>query len=193
MSIPETPTALPAAPAPRKRKRWIIAGVLAATAIGGVALAQNFHGPGHFGPGMMMHGGGMMMHGGPGPFGAMDPAQMEDRADKAIRHLAIEIDANAEQQEKLRGIARALVKDLAPLRDARQETMRQGRALLTGATIDAGEVEKFRAGQMAKMDAVTKRVSQALVEAAGVLTPEQRRKLDERLPRPGAGPFWRRG
>lgn len=188
MSTPETHSQapLPAAPAPRKRKGWIIAGVLAATAIGGAAFAQNFS-SGHFGPMMMMH------RGGPGGFGAMDPAQMEEHADKAIRHLAIEIDATAEQQEKLRGIAKALVKDLAPLRTARVETMQRGRALLTGANIDAAEIEKFRVEQMAKMDAVTKRVSQALVEAASVLTPGQRRMLDERLPHPGAGSFWRRG
>lgn len=186
-NAPQTP-----APAPRSRKRWIIAGVLGATALAGVAFAQNF-GPGHFGhggfgPGMMMrHGGGPM------GMGAMDPAQMEERADKAIRHLAIEIDATPEQQTKLQGIAKALVRDMAPMRGAHVEVMQRGRSLLTGATVDAAEVEKFRAEQVARMDAMTKRVSQALVEAASVLTPEQRRRIADRLPRPGAGPFWRRG
>ena len=191
MSTPEHPTqptlaaTTPAAPAPRRRTGLVVAGVIAALAIGGVAVAQSFGG--HPFP------GGFMRHGGPMGFGMMDPAAMEDRADRAIRHLAIEIDATAEQQEKLRGITRALVKDLDPLRNARIETARRARSLLTGAAVDAAEVEKFRAEQVAKIDAATRRVAQALVEAANVLTAEQRRKIDDRLPRPGAGPFWRRG
>ncbi len=180
MSAPEIVP--PAAPVRRRRKGLIVAAVLAVTAIGGVAFAQGFRGhPGFGPPGFMGHGGGF-------PFAAMDPAQIEDRADKAIRHLAIEIDATAEQQEKLRSIAKALVKDMVPLRGAHMEAAQRARALLTGASVDAAEVEKFRAEQIAKMDAATKRVTQALVEAANVLTPEQRRKLDERLPRPGRGP-----
>lgn len=182
--IPQSASPLPPAPAPRKRKGLIITALVAITAIGGIAAAQTFGGH-HFGPGgMMMHGGG---------FGAMDPAQMEDRADRAIRHLAIEIDATPEQQEKLRSIARGLVRDVAPLRAAHREAMQRARTLLAGANVDAAEVEKFRAEQVGKLDAVSKRVTQALVEAANVLTPEQRRAIDQRLPRPGAGPFWRRG
>jgi Spy/CpxP family protein refolding chaperone len=176
-----------AAPArPRRRKFLLIAGVAAALGLGGAAVAQGYgH---HFGPGMM--GGGMMGRGGPM---AMDPAAMADMADRGVRHMAIEIDATPEQQEKLRAIARDLVKDLAPMRTARQEAAQRVRELLTQTTIDKAAIEKFRAEELAKVDAASKRVTQALGDAAEILTPEQRAKLAERMPRPGAGPFWRRG
>jgi hypothetical protein len=55
-------------------------------------------GPG-FGPGGWRPGGWM---GGP-----PDPAQIEKHVDRAIRHIAIEIDATTEQQDKLRAIVKA--------------------------------------------------------------------------------------
>ena len=166
---------------PRRRKFLLIAGVAAALGLGGAAGAQGY---GHrFGPGMMGRGGPM----------AMDPAAMADMADRGVRHMAIEIDATPEQQEKLRAIARDLVKDLAPLRTERQAAASRVRELLTQTTIDKAAIEKFRAEELAKVDAASKRVTQALGDAAEILTPEQRARLAERMPRPGAGPFWRRG
>ena len=41
-------------------------------------------------------------------------AIVEARADRVVRHLSIEIDATAEQQDKLRTIVRDTVKDLLP-------------------------------------------------------------------------------
>ena len=61
-------------------------------------------------------------------------------------------------------------------------------ALLTQDKVDRAEIEKFRAEQLALADAFSKRVSQAIGEAAEILTPEQRRKLADRLPPGGHGP-----
>jgi Spy/CpxP family protein refolding chaperone len=67
---------------------------------------------------------------------------------------------------------------------------------LTQDKVDRVEIEKFRAEQLALADAFSKRVSQAIGEAAEILTPEQRRKLADRLPPgghgPGSGPRWNR-
>ena len=123
----------------------------------------------------------------------MDPAQIENCADRGIRHFAIEVDATPDQQEMLRTIGKALVKDLLPLREAHREAAERVRTLLTQPTIDRAEIEKFRAEQIARADAVSKRITQAVTDAAEVLSPEQRRKIADRMPRPGAGPFWRRG
>ena len=38
--------------------------------------------------------------------GSFDPVRVEEGADRAVRHLAIEIDATTEQQEKLRAIVK---------------------------------------------------------------------------------------
>jgi periplasmic protein CpxP/Spy len=171
-----TPAPQPAAP--RRRRFVAIAAFAALIGAGGVVAAQNY-GPPRFGPSMMMGRGGPMN---------MDPAAMADRADRGIRHLAIEIDATPEQTEKLRTIARDLAKDMAQYRDAGPQARQEARDLLTRATLTRDDIEKFRAEQVGKIDAATKRIAQALGDAAEVLTPEQRQKLAARLPQPGRGP-----
>ena len=54
-------------------------------------------------------------------------------------------------------------------------------------------IEAFRAEQIAQVDAISKRVAQAVTDAASVLTVEQRRKIEERMrPRPGFWGGWHR-
>ena len=119
--------------------------------------------------------------------GAFDPAQAEDRADRMVRHMAIELEATDAQQDKLRAVVKAAVKDLIPMREKAQSARLKARELLTQPTIDRAEIERFRTEQIALADTFTKRVAQALGDAAEILTPEQRRKLDNRLPFP-SGP-----
>jgi len=136
------------------------------------------------------HGPGFMA-------GSFDPARVEDGADRAVRHLAIEIDATAEQTGKLRAIVKGAVKDLLPMREKALAARQHGRVLLTQPSIDRAAIETLRAEQLALADAASKRFAQALVDAAEVLTPEQRRKLDDRLTefreRRGFWHGWRRG
>jgi Spy/CpxP family protein refolding chaperone len=102
---------------------------------------------------------------------------VETRADRAVRHLAIEIDATAEQQEKLRAIVRETVKDLLPVREKIMAARVTARDLLTRETVDRAALEKFRTDMLATHDAVSKRLVQAVGDAGEVLTPEQRRKI----------------
>ena len=130
-----------------------------------------------------------------GPMGAMTTEQLVDRADRAVRHVAIELDANAEQQQKLEAIVKSAVTDLAPMRDKVRATHQRVRELLTAPTIDRAAIEKLRAEQVATMDSLSKRIAQAVGDAADVLTADQRRKLGDMLP-PGGGPgggggYWR--
>ena len=188
-----TPTAGPQGQpqAPRKRgRRWFLvtATALAAALTGAVAsqaLSQN-------GP-PWRHGG--MLGGGPFHMGApFDPARAADRADRMVRHLAIEIDASAEQQDKLRAVAKSLVADLAPMREKAQSARAQARTLLTGASVDRAAIESFRAAQIALADEASRRIAKALGDAAETLTAEQRRKIDERLElRRGHWRPWHRG
>jgi periplasmic protein CpxP/Spy len=173
-------------PAPRRRRAasWLLLATLTLTAaLTGAAASRAFsqyhwHGPSFMGP----------------PF---DPARAEDRADRAVRHLAIEIDASNDQQDKLRGIVRGLVQDLLPMREKAMTARERGRTLLTQPSIDRAALEALRAEQMALADGASRRLAQALGDAADVLTPEQRRKLDERLAefreRRGFWHGWRRG
>lgn len=116
---------------------------------------------------------------------------VETRADRMIRHLAIEIDATAEQQDKLRAVVRGAVKDLLPVREKVLAARATARELLTQQAVDRAAIEKLRADQIAIHDAASKRLVQAVADAAEVLTPEQRRKLSTMLP-PRAG-HWGRG
>jgi Spy/CpxP family protein refolding chaperone len=172
------------APARRRRGRAALLALLVALGVGTTAffVGQAFSQPG-FGP--FGHGG---WHGRGFMMGQMDPAQIEDRADRMVRHLAIEVDATAEQQERLRAVVKSAVKDLLPMREKAQAARQRGRELLTQATIDRAAIEAFRAEQIAQVDAISKRVAQAVTDAASVLTVEQRRKIEEHTrPRPG---FW---
>jgi periplasmic protein CpxP/Spy len=150
----------------------------------GQAFSQPGFGPfGHGG----WHGRGFMM-------GQMDPAQVEDRADRMVRHLAIEVDATADQQERLRAVVKSAVRDLLPMREKAQAARQRGRELLTQTTIDRAAIEAFRAEQVAQVDAISKRVAQAVTDAATILSVEQRRKIEDRLrPRPGFWGGWHRG
>jgi Spy/CpxP family protein refolding chaperone len=162
----------------RGRAAFIFVLAVLAAGLTGAWVTKAFsHG---FGPGGW-HGPGIM--GGP-----IDPVFAIDRADRMVRHLAIEIDATAEQQEKLRAIAKAAVNDLIPLREKAQSARERARQLLTQEKVDRAAIEAFRAEQIATADAVSKRLAQAIADAAEVLTPEQRRKLNDMVP-PRRG-FW---
>jgi protein CpxP len=158
-----------------------LAGAFAST-----AFSQGFgFGPHRFGP-SGWHGGGLI--------GQLDPAQIEERADRMVRHLAIEIDATTEQQEKLRATVKAALRDILPMRDKARATHLRARELLLAPTVDRAAIESLRAEQMALADAFTKRVADALADMASTLTLEQRRKIADHVPLgPGRGHGWRRG
>jgi Spy/CpxP family protein refolding chaperone len=139
--------------------------------------------------------GGFGPHWGPPGFmgGRFDPAQAEERLDRGVRHLAIEIDATPQQQEKLRAIAQAAIKDLIPMREKAQAARERARSLLLQPSIDRTAIESFRAEQIALADAVSKRLAQALADAAEVLNPDQRRKIDDMIAAHRAWGGWHRG
>ena len=93
---------------------WIVVLVIAAGLTGAAATKRVQPRSGlrpRLWPRRMWHGGGLMG-------GSFDPAQTEDRADRMVRHMAIELDATDAQQDKLRAVVKAAVKDLDP--DARE-------------------------------------------------------------------------
>jgi Spy/CpxP family protein refolding chaperone len=157
--------------------------VVAAGFAGAYANSAFSFGPG-FGPARWHHGG---MH---IPF---DPARAEQRADRMVRHLAVEVDASNEQQDKLRAIVQGAVKDLMPIRDKAHEARVKARELLTQPAVNRSEIERFRSEHVALADAASKRIAQAIGDAAEVLTAEQRRRLSDHFPPEGRfGPPWRR-
>lgn len=180
----DTPNAPVPNPQPRSRGRrftWIVVVALAVGLTAGAAATKAFsYGPG-FGPGGW-RGHGFMGRG-------FDPAQAEARADRMVRHLAVELDATNEQQDRLRAVVKNAVKDVLPMREKVQSAREQARKLLTEPTVNRSEIEKLRAEHVALADTFSRRVAQALADAAEILTPEQRKKLNDLLP--AGGPMGR--
>jgi Spy/CpxP family protein refolding chaperone len=108
---------------------------------------------------------------------------MEQRFERTIDRFASRVDASAEQKDKLSAIGKSAAKDLAPLRDKAQSARKQAIELLAAANVDRAAIERLRAEQIQLADAGSKRLTQALADAAEVLTPAQRTKLAERMQR----------
>ena len=117
------------------------------------------------------------MRGGGSFGGTLTPAQIDDRIDRMTKHMAIELDATADQQIKIANIAKAAVGDLRALREKAQAARSQAVTLLTAPTIDRTAIERLRAEQIGLAETASKRIAQALADATEVLNPEQRRKV----------------
>ena len=132
-------------------------GIAAVIAIGaGAAVAQGW---GHGG----MHGMGMRF--------------AEHRFEKVMD----EIDATDEQQDKIWAIVDRTRAELRPVGREFRGTREEVAALLAAPTIDKAAVEALRVKRLAEVDAASKTAVAALIEAAEVLTPEQRVKLAEEM------------
>ena len=98
---------------------------------------------------------------------------VEQRVDRMLHG----VDATPDQQTKLHAIIEAAVKDLDPIRKDLAGTRAQMTSLLAVPQVDRAAVEKLRTERVAEMDQASKRVTEALLDAADVLTPDQRKKL----------------
>lgn len=147
-----------------KGARPYIAGVLLALAATATVTAVAHGGP------RGDHGGGpAMMFGSP------------ERLDRMLDRMLDGVDATDEQRSQIRQIARDAMGDLKTQREGSRALREQATTLFTQPTVDAAAVEAARQQMLQQHDATTRRVSQALVDASRVLTPEQRTKLAERM------------
>lgn len=161
-----------AAPRASRFPRWAAIGAAAFVALGGLgiasAMSNDMMGPG---PRHMMERVGWGGHGhggpghGPGGFGrVMKDLNLTDEQEDKIWALADEV----------RKEARPVMRDF---RGSREELTK----LLSAPTIDKAAVEKLRSERVAAVDAASKKLADALVNAAETLTPEQRTKLADNL------------
>ena len=153
-----------------------------ATLFGGLAAGLGFKA---FASGHGCHGRGGFMS------GNLDPATLDERIDRMLKHLSVEIDATPAQQQQLAPILKQAAGDLLPLRTKMRAARTQAKELLTGEHIDRAAIEALRAQQLQQAEFASKRFTQALADAAEVLTPAQRKQLAERMERHRHG--WREG
>lgn len=161
--------------APNLSRRWTIAAAAAAAvAVAGAALSWHGHARAH-GPGY-----GPQMRGG---WEQMDPEAMSKRIEAMTARRLADVDATPEQKSRITAIMQAAANDLSPLRGQGRELRRKSMELLAAPSIDRAQLEALRTQQMQLGEAVSRRMLQAMMDSAEVLTPEQRAKLAERMPR----------
>ena len=162
--------------------KWAAAGGLAAALVGGAGIAMSDDFGGRFMDGEGMRGHMMQANWGGRHHGGM-------RGPGMFRMLG-ELDLTDEQEDKLweivdgvRGDARPIMRDF---RDAREDLAK----LLAAPTVDKDAVEKMRAERVAAVDEASRKITDAVLQAAEVLTPEQRAKLVEHFDERGHRGRW---
>lgn len=118
--------------------------------------------------GAMMGGGEHGRHG-----GGMD-MKFSGRMLDAVK-------ATPEQRAQIQKIMETARADLQAQREAGKGLRSQLMQAMAQPNIDANAVERVRKDMLAHQDQVSKRRMQAMVDAARVLTPEQRKQLTERM------------
>jgi protein CpxP len=113
--------------------------------------------------------------------GGMDPEEMARRMDWRIGRLIKDVGGTPQQKDRLVAIATAAMAELRPLREQKRGARQRGMALLAAPAIDRAALEQLRVAQMQAAEAGSRRMVQAMADAAEVLTPEQRVKAAERL------------
>lgn len=91
------------------------------------------------------------------------------------------VGATADQKAKIREIYKAAHADMAKQHEAQRDLHRQMARLMAAPTVDAAAAEALRQKISAGRDAASKRMLQAMLDAGGVLTPEQRQKMAEHM------------
>lgn len=134
------------------------------------------------GDGMQGMHGGHGMRAGAGDFGGAglfrgSPERMERHVDRMLDGLQ----ATEAQRAEIKRIARQAAADLQSQRAQRRTLRDTAMAAFTAPTVDPQAFERARQQMLAQHDATSKRVSQAMLDAARVLTPEQRAKIGQRL------------
>lgn len=155
------------------RRGGFFRGLLAGALLFGVIAGAAYVGSSQAHPGM--RGGHGMLH------GSFDPETAARRIDAMVGFALADVDASAEQKGKIGEIAKGALKDLLPLRDEHKAARAKALELLSAATIDRNAIEQVRAAELKLAETASKRLTQAIADAAETLQPAQRAKLAEKM------------
>ncbi len=142
-------------------------------------------GPGFGGPAMMGGPGGHHM-GGPG-FGGHDMGGFgmafgsPERVGRMVDHMLDGLKASDAQRAQIKQIAQTAAADMSAQREAGRALRQKGLQILAAPTVDAAAAESLRQQALAQHDQASKRMLQAMLDIAKVLTPEQRAAIGERM------------
>jgi Spy/CpxP family protein refolding chaperone len=119
--------------------------------------------------GMHGMGGGMMFRGSPEHMGRM------------IDHMLDGLNASDAQRGQIKQIAAGAATDLKAQGEASRALRQRAMQAFTAPTVDAAAVEQVRQQMLQQHDQMSRRMAQAMLDVARVLTPEQRARLGERM------------
>jgi protein CpxP len=141
-----------------------LAGAALLVAVLGTLTLSAWAQPGghHGGPGMHGGGAGMMFSG------------------RGLDRMLDSVNATTEQRAQIKQIAERARADLKAQHEASRAGREQMMKLFTAPVVDANAVEAARQQNMQRHDEASRRMTQAMVEASRVLTPEQRQQLADR-------------
>lgn len=148
----------------KRRTKWIVAGSISVLALAGIGAAGAMGGEG-VGRQFMEIG---MRHGG-------------HFAGRGLGRALEAVDATAEQEERIWTIIDGARAELRPMMREFRDTRTAVMDLVAAPTIDRAAAEALRAERIAAIDEASKKMVAAALDAAEVLTPEQRAKLAEQI------------
>ena len=109
------------------------------------------------------------------------PADVAAHVDEMLLHIYAQTAATPAQQAQIAPLVQATATDLAQLHAQFHAEHAQMLVLLTADPIDRAALENARVAQLNVVDQASKEIVQLLADTAGVLTPEQRKALADKL------------
>jgi protein CpxP len=129
-----------------------------------------------------MEGGmGHGMHGMHGGMGGMMFGGSPEHMGRMIDHMLDGLNASDAQRSQIKQIAAQAAADLKAQAASARGLRQRGMQIFTAPTVDAAAAEQLRQQMLQQHDQMSRRVTQAMVAVANVLTPEQRAKVGERM------------
>ncbi|MBC8055914.1 MAG: Spy/CpxP family protein refolding chaperone [Rhizobiales bacterium] len=148
---------------------WLLAAsvLVAAASVSFAANAQGYRGEARGGSGgspeMTMFGGS------------------PERVGRSVDRMLDGLNATDAQRSQIKQIAAAAAADLKIQREAGSGLREQAVRIFTAPTVDGAAAESLRQQMSAQHEQSSKRMLQAMLDVAGVLTPEQRAQAGERI------------
>jgi Spy/CpxP family protein refolding chaperone len=117
-------------------------------------------------------------------WGRRDSHELDDiksHVDHFLDRALDRLDATDEQGTAIRAIIMSSIDDLHGARGEFQSSHEEFRDLLMADTIDRAALEQLRLDTLSRTDKITRILTNNLTDVIEQLTPEQRRKLEERF------------
>jgi protein CpxP len=102
-----------------------------------------------------------------------------EHAERAVEWVLRWVDGTPEQIDQITAIAKASIEELSELREEHRQRHQAFVAEMSKATVDGDAIERLRSDGMGVADTASVHLMSAMVEAAEVLTLEQRLELIE--------------